>query len=108
MASRPTGRPPGRPKPDVLDSRTDSRYFALEILAAEAYWTVFYRGQPMSVRKRNTLVDFPGPKYCKTAFPNHGFAWLLCRRLRKIFRSNDFQVYRMTAEGFVREEDPDE
>jgi hypothetical protein len=38
------------------------------------------------------LIDYPGPKYKKTAFSNPGHAINLCKKLNTLFKTTDFTV----------------
>lgn len=91
-----------RPKPDVLLVHNKDRdgIRVLELLEAEAIWTVKYTGLEddgtfINLRSRNTMLDYPGPKYGRVAFANEGAAHLLCRKLRKQFRDPNFHVFRL-------------
>lgn len=94
-----------RPKPNVLLEHTDNKtYKSEQILEAEAIWAVFYQDKPFNLKSSNVLTSYPGPKYKKTSFSNPGHAHNLAARLNKIFKSNDFKVYKLTTGEAVREE----
>lgn len=94
-----------RPKPNVLLEHTDNKtYKSEQILEAEAIWAVFYMGKPFNLKSSNALTSYPGPKYKKTSFSNPGHAHNLATRLNKIFKCNEFAVYKLTSGETVREE----
>ena len=96
-----------RPKPRVVLEQVDRKtYRAEQVLAADAIYAVFYRGQPINLRSLSTLVSYPGPKYKKTAFPNSGPAFNLADRLNEMFKTNDFTVVMLTH-GTELQEDTD-
>lgn len=72
---------------------------ATEVLAATCVWAVFYDGRPMNIRRRNILVDYPGPKYPKVTHMSAGSSFLLKRKLNKLYRTDKFQVYALTLTG---------
>jgi hypothetical protein len=87
-----------RPKPTILLSHTNSTtYKSEQVLEAEAIFAVFYKGKPINMRSLNSLIDYPGPKYKKTSFSNAGHAFNLAERLNKMFKTTDFQVYKLTT-----------
>jgi len=91
-----------RPKPNILFSLTDRETFKVdEILESDGIYAVFYDGVPINIRCSNSLVDYPGPKYKKVAFPNAGHAFNLAERLNEKFKSKRFQVVRLTAGSVV-------
>lgn len=95
----PTGRPNGRPKPTILLSHTSREYKATEILLAQGVFVVAYGDQPIGLRRRNILVDYPGPKYSRTAFTQAGHAYGLADKLNKLFKSDRFGVLYYPAPG---------
>lgn len=87
-----------RPKPTILLSHTNSStYKSEQVLEAEAIYAVFYKGKPINMRSLNSLIDYPGPKYKKTSFSNSGHAFNLAERLNKMFKTTDFEVYKLTV-----------
>lgn len=86
-----------RPKPTILLSHTNSStYKSEQVLEAEAIYAVFYKGKPINMRSLNSLIDYPGPKYKKTSFSNSGHAFNLAERLNKMFKTTDFEVFKLT------------
>jgi hypothetical protein len=87
-----------RPKPRVLMEYIDKATYRCEqILIADAIWAVFYQGKPFNLKNSNSLTNHPGPKYKKTSFSNRGHAHNLAKKLNKMFKTDQFQVYRLTA-----------
>lgn len=93
-----------RPKPNILLNYTDPKTFRSEqILEAEGIYAVFFQGKPINLRSLNSLVNHPGPKYLKTSFPNPGHAHNLAERLNKLFKTNEFQVFCLTAGAVIED-----
>lgn len=86
-----------RPKPVVILDFTDPKtYKAEQVLKAEAIYAVFYDGAPINLRSLNVLLDYPGPKYKKCAFSNGAHAFNLAEKLNRMFKTDKFEVYRLT------------
>ena len=86
-----------RPKPKVLLEYLNKNTYKVEqILNSEAIWAVFYQGQPFNLKSGSALNSYPGPKYKKVSFSNRGHAINLARKLNKLFKTNDFEVYRLS------------
>ena len=95
-----------RPKPKILLTYTDPKtYKSEEVLKADAVYTVFYDRQPINLRTVNSLVNYPGPKYKKSSFANAGSAFNLADKLNKLFKTNKFEVYRLTSGEKISEDD---
>jgi hypothetical protein len=96
-----------RPKPTILLSHTNSStYKSEQVLEAEAIFAVFYKGKPINMRSLNSLIDYPGPKYKKTSFSNSGHAFNLAERLNKMFKTTEFEVFKLvTGEKIVEDKD---
>lgn len=87
-----------RPKPEILLSHTDSKtYKSEQILAADAIYAVFYEEKPINLRSLNSLVNYPGPKYKKSSFSNSGHAYNLAEKLNKLFKTDKFEVFKLTS-----------
>ena len=87
-----------RPKPVVILNHTDSKtYKSEQILASEAIYAVFYDNKPINLRSLNSLVNYPGPKYKKVSFSNPGHAFNLAEKLNKLFKTEKFDVYKLTV-----------
>lgn len=87
-----------RPKPTIkLEFINGTTYKCEQILDAEAVWAVFYKEKPFNLKSSNNLTNYPGPKYKKTSFSNPGHAHNLAKRLNKMFKTNDFAVYKLTT-----------
>lgn len=93
-----------RPKPKILLEYIDkASYKSEQVLDAEAIWAVFYQGKPFNLKNSNAITNHPGPKYKKTSFSNPGHAHNLAKKLNKMFKTEQFQVYRLTT-GDVEKE----
>jgi hypothetical protein len=87
-----------RPKPQVLlESVHPKTYKAEQVLEAEAIYAVFYQGKPINLRTLSKLVSYPGPKYKKISFTSSGSAFNVADKLNKMFKTTDFQVYKLTT-----------
>lgn len=94
-----------RPHPTVLLDHTHPKtYKSEQVLQADAIYAVFYDGRPINLRTLNSLVSYPGPKYKKTAFPNSGHAFNLAEKLNKLFKTDKFGVYKLTAGEKITED----
>jgi|TARA_R110000782_G_scaffold19598_1_gene53280 hypothetical protein len=97
-----------RPKPKILMEFTDPKsYRSEQILKAGAIYAVFHDGAPINLRSLNSLVNYPGPKYKKVSFSNSGHAFNLAQRLNKMFKTNKFEVVKLTQGEIVKEDDDD-
>lgn len=95
-----------RPKPTILLENVNSKsYKAEQVLDADAIYAVFYQGKPINLRTLNHLVSYPGPKYKKVSFSNSGHAFNLAERLNKLFKTEDFKVYKLTSGEICTEDD---
>jgi len=91
-----------RPKPKVLLEYANKENYRIEqILEADAIWAVFYKGQPFNLKSGSLVASYPGPKYKKVSFSNPGHARNLAKKLNKMFKTSDFQVYRLTTGDVV-------
>lgn len=80
-----------------MENVNPKNYKAEQILEAEAIYAVFYKGKPINLRTLSHLVSYPGPKYKKVSFSNSGHAFNLAERLNKMFKTEDFSVYKLTT-----------
>lgn len=100
-------KPMSRPKPKILLDFTDpGSYKSEQVLAADGIYAVFYAGSPINLRSLNKLLDYPGPKYRKVSFSNPGHAHNLAEKLNKMFKTNKFAVYLLTAGALIEESHP--
>ena len=74
-------------------------------MAAEAIFSVFYKGKPINLRTLNKLVSYPGPKYKKVSFSNSGHAFNLAEKLNKTFNTEEFAVVKLTSGEYIQESD---
>ena len=95
-----------RPKPTILLNYTDSKTFRSEqVLKADAIYSVYYNGEPINLRTVNSTIDFPGPKYKKSSFQgNPGHAFNLAEKLNKMFKTDLFEVYKISGGEKVTED----
>lgn len=97
-----------RPKPTVLLDSTDPKtYQSDQVLAADGIYAVFYEDKPINLRSLNKLRDYPGPKYRKVSFSNPGHAHNLAEKLNRLFKTDAFRVYLLTAGDVVQENPKD-
>lgn len=95
-----------RPKPTVILDYTDPMtYKSEQVLEAEAIYAVFYDGRPINLRKLCSLTNIPGPKYKKVSFSNPGHAFNLADKLNKMFKTDKFEVFELTAGRLIKEND---
>lgn len=87
-----------RPKPKVILEYVNKENFKIEqILESEAIWAVFYKSQPFNLKSGSMIASYPGPKYKKVSFSNPGHAHNLAKKLNKIFKCDDFAVFKLNA-----------
>jgi hypothetical protein len=72
-------------------------YKVEQILESEAIWAVFYKEQPFNLKSGSLVSSYPGPKYKKVSFSNPGHAHNLAKKLNKLFKTHDFEVYKLTS-----------
>lgn len=95
-----------RPKPKIIMEFTDPKSFRSEqLLDADAIYAVFHNGKPINLRSLNSLTNYPGPKYKKVSFSNSGHAFNLAQRLNKLFKTDKFEVVKLTQGEVIREDD---
>lgn len=93
-----------KPKPTVLLETISDDMRSYQVCEADAIYAVCYKGRPIKVKTQaNIEIDYPGPKYAKTAFPTSGHAFNLCERLNQKFGTTDFSVVMMTVGRTVSE-----
>jgi len=87
-----------RPKPTVILEYVNKKNYKMEqVLEAEAIWAVFYKEKPFNLKSSSVVSNYPGPKYKKTSFSNPGHAHNLAKKLNKMFKTEDFQVIKLTS-----------
>lgn len=85
---------------------TDPKTFRSEqLLDADAIYAVFHNGKPINLRSLNSLTNYPGPKYKKVSFSNSGHAFNLAERLNKLFKTDSFEVVKLTQGEIIKEDD---
>lgn len=96
-----------RPKPTVILEYVNKKNYKMEqVLEAEAIWAVFYKEKPFNLKSSSVVSNYPGPKYKKTAFSNPGHAHNLAKKLNKMFKTEDFQVIKLTSGEVVEWQAP--
>lgn len=87
-----------RPKPRVLLEYVNKENYKIEqVLDSEAIWAVFYQGKPFNLKSGSLVANYPGPKYKKVSFSNPGHARNLAKKLNKLFKTTQFEVYKLTS-----------
>jgi hypothetical protein len=93
-----------RPKPTIILEHTNSKtYKSEQVLQADYIYAVYHGSQPINLRTLNSLVNYPGPKYKKVSFSNSGHAFNLAERLNKVFKTDQFVVWKLTGGEIVTE-----
>ena len=93
-----------RPKPKVLMSMTNPKTHKSEqVLEAKAIFAVFLAGQPINLRTINSVINYPGPKYKRISFTSSGSAFNLADKLNKMFKTDEFQVVKLTTGEIITE-----
>jgi hypothetical protein len=94
-----------RPKPKVLLEHANKDNFKVEqILESDAIWAVFYKGSPFNLKSGSLVSSYPGPKYKKVSFSNPGHAHNLAKKLNKMFKTNEFEVVKLTNGEVIKNE----
>ena len=78
-----------RPPAETIMGK-DCDDFYLDILESAGYWTIAYKGRPISIRKTIFLTDKQIMKYPRTGFNNRAHCELLAERLNKQFKTKEF------------------
>ena len=87
-----------RPKPTVILEYVNKKNYKMDqVLEADAIWAVFYKEKPFNLKSSSVVSNYPGPKYKKTAFSNPGHAHNLAKKLNTQFKTEDFQVVKLTS-----------
>lgn len=87
-----------RPKPRIILEHVNKENYKLEqILDSEAIWAVFYQGKPFNLKSGNLVANYPGPKYKKVSFSNPGHARNLAKKLNRLFKTTNFEVFKLTT-----------
>jgi len=87
-----------RPKPVVIIEYVNKKTLKSEqILEADAIWAVFYQGKPFNLKSTNQLGSYQGSKYKKVSFSNPGHAHNLAKKLNSMFKTQDFEVVKLTS-----------
>lgn len=80
-----------RPEPLILLAIDDDVKIT-EIIDSLGLWIIYYRDQPISIRTKNVTSRGITLKYPRCAYGNSAHAYRLCRKLNKMFDTQDFWV----------------
>ena len=95
-----------RPKPKILLRHTDKKtHKTEEILEAGAIFAVYFQGRPINLRTRHKLINYPGPKYKRTAFSSPGHAHNLADKMNDKYNTDEFTVVELLEGSVVIEND---
>jgi hypothetical protein len=87
-----------RPKPNVLTELTNKKtYKTDQVIQSDGVYAIFYDQQPINLKTFNYLGHGPSPKYKKVSFSNQGHAINLCKKLNTQFKTDKFEVVKLTA-----------
>jgi len=92
-----------RPKPNVLLDELEPSGMMFEVCEADAVYSVYYKGKPIKIRRRDMTKRYPNSKYNKVSFPEPGHAFNLAERLNEKFNTADFTVIRLSGGRFIEE-----
>lgn len=82
-----------RKKPTVLLESVDNHTGkSTQILQTDTLHIVLYQGKPFNLKLVNTMYDYPGPKYKKTAFASPAHANNLAKKMNDLYGSDEFTV----------------
>jgi len=85
-----------RPTAETIVS-TELEHYVLDILESDGYWTICYRGQPVSIRHRFYTAEGIRMKYPRTGFNNQAHCERLAGRLNAHFNCDDFSCRELTT-----------
>ena len=81
-----------RPKPEVKHSIEVGDGTVWEILAADTYFAITYKDEPISIRLTKTSLTNNNHIYKKMTYTNLGSAEAQCKKLNYRFKCDDFKV----------------
>lgn len=79
-----------RPEPQVLQTYYPEDGSIWDILQADSYFVITYKGRPCGIRQHKRLKV--GFKYSKLSYTNLGNAEAQCRKLNQRFMTTAFAV----------------
>lgn len=94
-----------RPAPKIILETRDEDYDATQVLKADTVYAIYYGDQPVALRTKNALIDYPGPKYKKTTFNNSAHGFNRVDELNSLFNTDLFNLREMSASKVVSRED---
>jgi len=80
----------------ILEHANKDTFKIEQILESDAIWAVFYKGEPFNLKSGSLVASYPGPKYKKVSFSNPGHAHNLAKKLNRLFKTQDFAVYKLS------------
>ena len=90
-----------RPAPKIILETRDDDYNATQVLKADTVYAIYYGDQPVALRTRNALIDYPGPKYKKTTFNNSAHGFNRVDELNSAFNTTKFNLREMADSKIV-------
>lgn len=81
-----------RPSPEVIKQQELGTGAVWQILAADAYFVITYKGEPINLRVLTYGVNGETVKYKKLTYTNLGNAQAQVRTLNHRFQCQDFDV----------------
>jgi hypothetical protein len=89
-----------RPSAEILDKITTKNHTDWYILAADDYYVVTYKGQPVNLKSvSNTMSQ--AVKYKKTGYTNEGNCRVSVRKLNEIFMTEDFSYVKLRVQNEI-------
>lgn len=86
----------GRPKPTILATHRDKKYYDTDICSADCLFVVLYKDTPFNVRRRNALLNHADKQnkvhYRTGVFVSLGNAMRMAADLNTQFQCSDFAV----------------
>lgn len=81
-----------RPQPTILTTKIMPDGTAWDILKADAYYIITYRGEPCGIRQHYNTLTAQGFRYQKLTYTGLGSALAQVKRLNEKFNCLDFDV----------------
>jgi hypothetical protein len=78
--------------PVTLLSKITGPNTCRKIISSKGFFIVLYKGEPFNLLDAPAYTDEGKRVYCRTGFPNPGFAQLLADKLNDQFSCSDFTV----------------
>jgi hypothetical protein len=81
-----------RPKPEVIKTQEVGDGSTWEILRADKFYVITYKGEPVNIRKTQGSMTGNQHLYKKLTYTNRGNAELQIQRLNHRFNCTDFTL----------------